>query len=85
MISDYIARNEDEPAPSGDEAKQNKIFCRMLCESVKESIFAAALKESSICIEKSGPKRTRVISSGGLERCFDRAEVTGSSPVLPTL
>lgn len=26
----------------------------------------------------------RVISSVGLERCFDRAEVTGSSPVLPT-
>lgn len=27
---------------------------------------------------------TWVISSVGLERCFDRAEVTGSSPVLPT-
>lgn len=26
----------------------------------------------------------RVISSVGLERCFDRAEVTGSNPVLPT-
>ncbi len=27
----------------------------------------------------------RVISSVGLERCLDRAEVTGSNPVLPTI
>ena len=28
--------------------------------------------------------RKGVISSVGLERCFDRAEVTGSNPVSPT-
>ena len=27
---------------------------------------------------------TRDVSSVGSERCFDRAEVTGSSPVRPT-
>ena len=27
---------------------------------------------------------SRDVSSVGLERCFDRAEVTGSSPVRPT-
>ena len=37
--------------------------------------------------EKAGQKGlffARVISSVGLERCFDRAEVTGSNPVSPT-
>ena len=39
----------------------------------------------SISKSDTSSSQMRVISSVGLERCLDRAEVTGSNPVLPTI
>lgn len=49
--------------------------------------FAHVSRKSDAALHKSAASapQMRVISSVGLERCLDRAEVTGSNPVLPTI